>query len=162
MDEASSIERLPLLEELRTRLEGHLATEHEAIGTYEDLVDHVAEPGVRYVVEMILEDERRHHRSLVEIADALARREAAQGAALAGVSTRTARDPELLQATRHLLAVEREDATELRSLARTLSLVPGAARWQLIVRLMEIDTQKHVEMLHFVEAHARGGLELGA
>jgi hypothetical protein len=162
MDKASSVQRLPLVEELRAHLEGHIVAEHEMVGTYEDLVDHVAEPSVRYVVEMILEDERRHHRSLVEIADALARREAEKGTALAGVSMRTARDPELLQATRHLLSIEREDATELRSLARKLSLMPGAARWQLLVRLMEIDTQKHVEMLHFVEAHARGGLELGA
>ena len=54
-----------------------------------------------------------------------------------------------------LIAQEKRDADELHRLAKELRDVKDTTVWQLLVRLMEMDTAKHIEILKFVRKHAK-------
>jgi bacterioferritin (cytochrome b1) len=62
---------------------------------------------------------------------------------------------ELLDATRRFLAVERDDAKQLRQLMKELHDVEDTTLWALLVRLMLLDTEKHIEILRFVQRRAK-------
>ena len=65
-------------------------------------------------------------------------------------------DPkDLLDATKRFLAVERDDAKHLRQLMRELHDVEDTTLWALLVRLMLLDTEKHIEILRFVQRRAK-------
>ena len=47
-------------------LEQHGAEEGAMLATYEELAESASDEGARYLISLILADERRHHRLLVE------------------------------------------------------------------------------------------------
>ncbi len=57
--------------------------------------------------------------------------------------------------TESLLERERSDAADLRRLSSRLDTLKDDTMWQLLVRLMEMDTAKHIAILEFVRANAR-------
>jgi hypothetical protein len=64
------------------------------------------------------------------------------------------RDPELGEATRRLLEIEKEDRSELIKLAKKLKSVAGTSLWELVVELLIRDTEKHMHILRFLASHA--------
>ena len=65
-------------------------------------------------------------------------------------------DPQkVIELTERLLESERADARELHQLAGEMKDVKDTTMWWLLVRLMEMDTAKHIEILEFVQHHAR-------
>ncbi len=60
-----------------------------------------------------------------------------------------------MRLTVSLLARERADEKELRRLSARLATLKDDTMWQLLVRLMEMDTDKHIAILEFVRRHAR-------
>jgi hypothetical protein len=56
--------------------------------------------------------------------------------------------------TETLLERERADAKELRHLASELKSLKQETLWQLLIKLMEMDTAKHIEILRFVKRSA--------
>jgi hypothetical protein len=97
----------------------------------------------------VLEDEHRHHRLLDEMCNRICgdatlheRPESVprivdQHGATAGI--------ELLETTARFLALEREDTRMLRRLTLL----------ELLVHLMQLDTEKHIHILEFIRKHAR-------
>jgi hypothetical protein len=65
------------------------------------------------------------------------------------------RDEALVAETQALLDAERADSRELKRLQRRLEPFGDATMWPLIVDLMLLDTQKHIEILRFIAWHAR-------
>jgi hypothetical protein len=57
--------------------------------------------------------------------------------------------------TDQLLKSERQDARELKRLRRKLRSVRHTTLWDLLVDLMERDTQKHIAILRFAQKHAK-------
>jgi hypothetical protein len=53
------------------------------------------------------------------------------------------------------IAEEERDADDLGRLAKELREVKDTTMWHLIIRLMEMDTAKHLEILNFVRKHAK-------
>src|SRR5664279_2571556 len=53
-------------------LEQHGAEEGAMLATYEELAENASDEGARYLISLILADERRHHQLLVEMANAMA------------------------------------------------------------------------------------------
>lgn len=133
-------------------LERHGGAEGEALDAYERLV---ARPGideeVRYLVQMILEDEARHHRMFEEMANTLRSVlwEVPMEPRLPAAERR--HDPELLAATERILAFERKDAKELRALRRRLRRASLPSVHLLAVEMMLHDTAKHIDMLRYVK-----------
>jgi hypothetical protein len=144
--------------ELATHLEEHLAEEGRLIEAYEGFRDD-APDHVRYLIDLVLEDEHRHHRLLDEMCNRICgdatlheRPESVprivdQHGATAGI--------ELLETTARFLALEREDTRMLRRLAREFRPIRDTTLLELLVHLMQLDTEKHIHILEFIRKHAR-------
>ena len=121
--------------------------------SYRRLVDESPDEGVRYLGRLIIEDEERHHEVLGEMANRIESwlLDMSVEPATPPLSPRV--DPELLEETRRLIALEREDAKELRLLQKELRYAPKTSLLPPLVKLMLHDTSRHIEMLRFIRAY---------
>jgi bacterioferritin (cytochrome b1) len=136
-------------------VQGHVAAEEHIEDDYRELASSTDAPDVRFLVNLILEDEERHHRWMAQLADAVR----------ALINNDTSPEipwlrhlddqKELVDATKRFLAVERDDAKHLRQLMKELHDVEDTTLWALLVRLMLLDTEKHIEILRFVQRRAK-------
>ena len=124
----------------------HVREEGEFLSAYEALVARSEDESVRFLLELILGDEHRHHDLFMSMADASVGEAPFPGPPR--LSPGAAR--ELLEPTERFLAAEREESKKLSALRRSLKPVAGGTLWPLIVELMEIDTSKHVRILQFL------------
>ena len=135
----------------------HIEDESALLATYEQVGAASESEHIRYLVELIAEDERRHHRLLIEMLNRLD-----SDAVLRELPDSTPRigrpngSPELRLLTKQLLAVERRDARDLRKLKRELKPRRKTTLFGLIVELIELDTKKHTRILRFILAHLDG------
>jgi hypothetical protein len=141
---------------LRSHLTGHVETEHGLVERYSVTAEQTESKAFRYLVKLLIEDETRHHRIFKELVDSLE------------TATPYGKDPIVpyvdfdradralvLDGAEQLLAIEEEDARELRQLQHELRAVKDATLWSLLADLMQRDTQKHIAILRFVRGHAR-------
>jgi rubrerythrin len=130
----------------------HVRGEGEFLAAYEALVARSEDESVRFLLELILGDEERHHELFTSLADA------AVGEGPFPGPPRVTRDAAqaLLEPTERFLAAEREESKKLAALRRSLKPVAGATLWPLVVELMEIDTTKHVRILEFLHGALSG------
>jgi rubrerythrin len=132
----------------------HGAEEGRMLAEYETASASTSDPAARYLIGIILDDERRHHRMLVELATAMA-----WGTFGGGDRTVPSLgwelDIELAAATRTLREYEEADRHELHALKRRLRPFEETTLWALMVQLMILDTEKHATILKFLERHAR-------
>jgi bacterioferritin (cytochrome b1) len=144
-------------QEVFDHLSEHSATEAGIIDEYRALASDTASPAVAYLMNVILEDESRHHRVLGELAQsvrAFAELSSEPGA-VPFLSMPRADHDRVLEATERFLEVEREDMRELEALAKTLKPVRDTTLWYLLVKLMEEDTEKHIRILKFIRDRVR-------
>ena len=142
-------------QELINYLTAHMDSEREVLRSYAALAENT-EPGhVRYLIELILADEVRHHQLFGEMINAL-RAEMDQR----DISPRLpdarpgAISEELLAETRRLLKLEKHDGQDLKRLRRELDKVDDTRWWSVLVDMMSLDTKKHVLLLQFIESGA--------
>jgi len=129
----------------------HGRQEGALVERYERLAHESTSSATRYLVRLIIEDERRHHQTLAEIAEAIA------WGTLTNPGPAVPRsgpgdvdgDAEFSAQTRALLESEKRDRAELRRLRRRLRSYTGTL-WPLLVDLMLLDTEKHTRILEFV------------
>jgi rubrerythrin len=133
-------------------LTSHMDSEREVLRSYAQLVEDGQPDHVRYLVELILADEVRHHQLFGEMINAL-RAEMDQRDISPRLPDFTPgqASPELLAETRRLLELERHDARELARLKRELGKVDDTRWWSVLVEVMRLDTKKHVQLLEFIE-----------
>lgn len=133
----------------------HVTSEAEFIDAYQEQSEATDIPeAVRYLMHLVLEDEKRHHRILHEIMIALgndiAWRHDSNGVpSLPNGSP----NPALAAVTRRFLAAERADKKQLRALHKELKPFRDTSLWALLVELMEYDTAKHIRILTFIQDH---------
>lgn len=142
-------------DELYQLLQTHMEDEHDLVERYQALAWTSPSAAFRYVASLIVEDERRHHRFLSDLAQSL-RAEAEmrpEAPLVPRVDFRKADRAEIAAATDELLAHERADARHLREIGTTIEPLKDTSLWSLLVRVMEADTAKHIEILKFVKAH---------
>jgi hypothetical protein len=144
-------------ERLYDHLTAHEQQEQEVLAEYQDAAAAANSAAFAYLADLIVDDEIRHHEICRDLAAALKtdaelrpeepaipRLDVAQG------------DPQkIIELTERLLESERADARELHRLAGEMKDVKDTTMWWLLVRLMEMDTAKHIEILEFVQHHAR-------
>ena len=129
----------------------HVRDERYVLVRYEELAATVSDPGTRFLLELILEDERRHH-ALFERLGASAGG-AGDGASAVPGPPEPEREhlAELREQTAHFLEIEREDAAGLKGLAKDLKPGSQDTMWRLLVEVMELDTEKHIRILEFLK-----------
>jgi hypothetical protein len=143
--------------ELYEHLTSHEQNEQALLAEYREAAEASESAPFRYLSALIVEDEMRHHRLFRDLAAALeADVELRPGEPEVPRLDRWGPNaPRVVALTESLLAVERSDAAELRRLAARLETVKDDTMWHLLVRLMEMDTAKHIMILEFVRNGAR-------
>jgi hypothetical protein len=138
-----------VLETLRT----HDLRESSILASYRRMVEESPDEGIRYLGRLIIEDEERHHLVINEMANRI--ESSIEGRSIEpstpALSPRV--DRGLLEETRRLIALERQDAKELRLLQKELRYAPATSLLPLLVKLMLHDTQRHIEILRFIRTY---------
>lgn len=144
-------------ESLYEHLTSHELTEGAMLVEYRDAATTSSSSAFRYLSALIMEDEIRHHKVFRDLASALKNDVELDPDAPAIPHMGTWGDDAaaVLTLTEALLEREREDAKELKELTSELKSLKDESLWPLLVRLMEMDTAKHIEILKFVRRHAR-------
>jgi rubrerythrin len=139
-------------------LTNHIAGEAEILDEYRRLAAS-PDPPVRYLAQLIVEDEERHHRVLSELANQFR----------SGATSLTEQTPHvpwltkstdrhgLARSVRRLRRFERRDLRQLRKLARELRPIRGDSLDPVIVATLEMDTRKHLRYLRELKRIARRG-----
>ena len=142
--------------ELVETLSRHGIEEGRILARYQKYAETASSPATRYLVNLILDDERRHHRVLEEIANAIAWGwdENSPASAVPDLWTTRAADPALLEETKALLAEEKRDHAELKRLRRDLRSYADTTLWALLIDMMLLDTEKHARILAFIAKHS--------
>jgi rubrerythrin len=139
-------------QELINYLTAHMDSERDVLRSYAELAETAESGHVRYLIELILADEVRHHQLFGEMINAL-RAEMDQR----DISPRLPdfrpglASPEILDETRRLLKLEKRDTQDLTRLKRELSKVDDTRWWSVLVDVMKLDTKKHVMLLELIE-----------
>ena len=140
---------------LMENLERHLADEQTILDEYAALAESVDEP-VRYIAQLILDDEQRHHRILTEMLNQFR-----TSVWLAEQSPRVpwltrSHDRRALKASIHRLRrFERRDLRELRRLERRFRSLRRDSLNGVLVRALIVDTRKHLLYLRALDRLAR-------
>jgi len=141
--------------ELFEHLTEHVATESGLLASYQELGTEAQSEYVAYLMNLLAEEEARHHRLFGELINALrAPVERDVGPKVPTVEN-VANPRELLEATERFLEAERNDARQLKHLSRRLRSMRGLSIWPLLVELMERDTEKHQAILRFLRKRLR-------
>ncbi len=142
---------------LYDHLGNHIAAERTLLEEYSDIADRTESRAFRYLVNLLIEDEIRHHRIFSEIAESvetIALMKPKEPLVPLIDFVRADRDA-VLEATERLLEHESEDARELKRLQRELRDTKDDSLDGLLVELMQRDTQKHIAILRFVRKRTR-------
>jgi predicted NACHT family NTPase len=142
--------------ELYEHLTSHEANERALLEKYQDCANGSSSRAFRYLCALIVEDEIRHHRIFAELAKALRHESDLEAGEpiVPRLGSWGSDAAEIADLTDELLSQEHADAKELRRLTKSLKNFKDDTMWQLLVRLMEMDTAKHIEILDFVKQHA--------
>jgi len=138
-------------------LNNHIELEKGLLAEYREIADSTESKAFRYLVNLLIEDEIRHHKLFLELADSLETLALMkpEEPAVPLIDFARADRAGVLEATKRLLEHENEDARELRRLQRELRESKDDSLTGLLVELMQRDTQKHIAILRFVRKHAR-------
>jgi rubrerythrin len=133
----------------------HTATEAEFLDGYSKLAESTSDEFVRYLVTLILEDERRHHRMFQELANSVVGEANLARIHPSVPDVALAHDAKALrEATTRYLRHEEQDQRELRRLRKALKPVRESTLWDLLIALAELDTRKHRLILTFLRDRA--------
>jgi len=125
----------------------HVREETGFLDAYEALVAGSEDESVRFLLELIVADEHRHHDLFSSMAEASVGADDALPAA-PRITPEAAR--QLLEPTTRFLEAEHEETRKLAALRRELKPVRTDTLWPLLVELMEFDTAKHVRILEYL------------
>lgn len=136
-------------------LQEHMDTEREALREYAHLAEETKSDQIRFLINMILDDEVRHHRIFQDMVNWI-RAEHAQRDDMEtsiGFSHSPSGDERqhLLEMTERMIALEEEDEEDLRELDKIVVEVADTEWWTTLVESMRHDTRKHIMLLGAVK-----------
>jgi len=140
-----------------THLTEHTRREGAMLQQYVDIASTTDSKALAYVVNLLVEDERRHHRFFDELAASLKSESelSAEEPVIPRLDLARLERADLLDATSRLLEHEQSDAKELKRLRKELDDMQDTTLWGLLVDIMMRDTEKHISILRFVADHAK-------
>lgn len=144
-------------QDLYDHLVAHGANEGHVLDGYQRLAETTDSPAFAYLAGLILDDERRHHQMLNDLAETIRRSAelSAEPLPIPDLGMFRADRERILEQTEQFLAVERDDQRELKRLEKELRDVRDTTAWQLVVKLMKHDNEKHRMILEFIRDRAR-------
>lgn len=138
-------------------LVAHGRGEGAILAGYQELAESTSVPAFAYLARLILEDERRHHQLLSDLAESI--RATAEGSLgptpIPGLGDFQPDAERIIAQTERFIEMEEHDSRELEHLARDLRGVRETTAWELVVRLMQDDNNKHRRILAFIRDVAR-------
>jgi len=141
--------------ELIQNLERHLVDEQTILDEYRALAESPDEP-VRYIAQLILDDEQRHHRVLSEMLNQFRTSVwLAEQSPHVPWLTRSHDRPALKESVHRLRTFERRDLRELRRLKRRFRFLRRDSLNGVLVGALIIDTRKHLLYLRALRRLAR-------
>jgi rubrerythrin len=145
---------------LYEHLTTHEDSERELLVEYQQAAAESQSPAFRYLAALIVEDEMRHHRLFRELAESLKTdAEMRPGEPVVPRLGGWGPDPhKVTEISDRLVRHEEMDLEVLRHIRKELDTVKETTLWALLVKLMELDTLKHVEILNFVRRHSKKAL----
>ncbi|MGE0306548.1 MAG: hypothetical protein AB7Q27_12380 [Acidimicrobiia bacterium] len=144
---------LDLLDYLTT----HAQREGQMLDEYLTEASNTESKALAYLIGLLVDDERRHHRLFLDLAKSLKLDAELSGGdpAIPRLDFQHADRDVVLDVTRRLIANEEADAAELKRLRKDMRDLEDTTLWALLVDTMQLDTAKHLTILHFVEKHAK-------
>lgn len=146
-------------QEMYDRMRSHVENERTLIAEYATLLTETSSPALRYLANLIVDEERRHHQQFADLAEAVRAlaevRVDESPIPLLGHGVSDDERHRVEELTDKFLRSEEEDARELRALKKDLKPVRDTTLWHLLVELMEADTAKHIRILKFIRDRAR-------
>lgn len=144
-DETSEVERL------MKEFESHEAHEAVFVRRYGEIFERMRNPLVKFLVELILADEEKHHKVLESMTSTL------KGAltwtrfenAIEGLYNLGQQKDEILNVTEEFIRAERKEIVEYRTLMRA-SKKYYQGLFALFLAAMIHDSEKHIEILEFL------------
>ncbi len=157
MTDASSSGPSEWERDLYAHLTSHVDAERGLLEEYSAAAEISPSKALRYLVNLLIEDEIRHHRLFNQLVDSLK-----SEALLSGEDppipyldfNEAENNDAVIELTGRLLRREQEDSKELKRLQHELRDVEDTTMWTLLVDLMEQDTKKHISILRFARKHA--------
>jgi hypothetical protein len=144
-------------DQLYEHLTSHEENERELLMEYQEAANRSQSKAFKYLVSLIVEDEIRHHRLFQDLAEAL-KVDAELRPEDPAVPRLDHWGPDgrfVAELAERLEDREEQDLKMLRRLGDELEDVKDTTLWKLLVKLMELDTSKHIEILKFTRRHAR-------
>jgi hypothetical protein len=144
-------------QQLYDHLTSHEQKEREVLVEYKEAAVASKSAALAYLAKLIVDDEVRHHQIFRDLASAL-RSEAElrpEDPVVPRLDVYKGDPQQVLEWTERLLERERADAKEFRRLAGDMKDLKDTTLWWLLVKIMEMDTAKHIEILEFVQHHTR-------
>jgi rubrerythrin len=143
--------------EIFDHLTEHIVQEQGLFEEYVYAAKETESKALGYLINLLIEDERRHHSLFRQLAESL-KSEAElwpESPVLPRMDFNKENRVEVLEVTARLLDREENDLRELKRLRSELSDVKDTTLWALLVELMERDTDKHIAILRFASKHAK-------
>ena len=134
------------------RIEGEILEEYQEL-----LADDDVSPAFRYLAEMLLQDEIRHHQIFDDLAETMrqARDDIPGPTPIPSLHGFHADRVRIQRVTDRLLQAERDDLAELEDLAKRLKEFDKVTLWGLLIELMLDDTKKHIKILKFIRDRSK-------
>jgi len=141
--------------DLYAHLTGHLEAERGLLEEYRAAAVESPSKALHYLVNLLIEDEIRHHRIFADLAESLKTEALLTGKdpIIPDIDFGRGNQDAVIDLTEQLLQKEQQDAHDLKQLHRELRDVKDTTLWDLLVDLMERDTQKHIAILRFARKH---------
>lgn len=136
-------------------LHDHSIREGALLEEYAHVAEHTESKALQYAMGILLADEERHHQWFRDLASALQAEASMSGAdpAIPWLDLHRLDRSTLERLLKRMVDNEKQDARELKQLRRELHDFEDTTLWALLVELMQRDTDKHVEILRFLQKH---------
>lgn len=145
-------------QEIYDHLVTHVESERAIIEAYDRAARETASPAFAFLARLILDDERRHHGLLRELAETIRTSAELSGAPtpIPDLDLDAGDRDEILELTERFLEAEQNDQRELAKMEKLLKDMRDTTLWHFVLRLIEMDNAKHRAILEFIRTHARG------
>lgn len=135
-------------------LQEHMDGEHHVLQEYAHLAAETQSDQIRFLINMILDDEVRHHRIFQQMVNWIR----AEHAQRDDIETSIGLSPpsggperhHIIELTDKMLELERKDDAALRELEKMVTEVADTAWWGTLVEAMRLDSRKHIKLMEGV------------
>jgi rubrerythrin len=143
-------------QQLTNYLQEHMDTEREALRSYAHLAEETKSDRVRFLIQMVIDDEVRHHRLFQDMIHWMRSEHSGREDIESRIGTKAAvgvgdEREHLVELTDQLLKMEQDDERELKELERIVTEVVDTAWWSSLVEAMRLDTRKHIMLMEAIK-----------